>query len=473
MEINDKNYLTRKNKFCFAASGFGQNLIGATVNSYLMFFMTHITAIGYFATTVIMFIAKTIDAFNDPFMGVVVDKTHSRMGKLRPYLLAAPIPLALVTVLMFVVPGFERPGRIAYIAMLYVLWDIFYTIGDIPFWSSPAAMTPNPKERVKFITFSRLFHSAGGALPLLLLPLTEIFCGAKTKESYLAVAVISGVVGGALYMLAFFGTTERVVSSAASPSVKECFRYLFRNKPLLVVVLANVLGFGRALRTVAGLYLTTYLCHDMPSFMTPALGNTFMMAGFAVSGVLSMLFTPMVVKKYNYRTITWACCVLGITGDLILLAVGLSAGCSIYLLLGVQTITGMAYGMACNVNYAMISESIDYLEWKEGARAEGVSISMQTLMNKLVGAIQSGVMPMLMLLVGFIEPTDDNPSPPQTDGALQGLLIVVCVVPVIGWILTAVCMKFYDFVGEKREKIYAELYEQRKNSSEVRVLDIV
>lgn len=464
MNNDMKQYLTKKNKFCFAAAGLGQNLIiGAT--SYLLFFFTNIALIGYAAASVIMIISKIFDAFNDPIMGVVVDKTRTKLGKLRPYLLFAPIPLGILTIMIFYVPDFSRNGKIAYAAITYLLWGIVYTIGDIPFWGSATAMTPNPEERVKFITFSRIFHCIGGALPMVLLPAMEFVYGKDTSASYLALGIIAGVLGGSLFMLSFFGTDERNTSKDKAPTIKECFRYLFKNKPLFIVVLSNILGFGRPILNIAGMYVATYLFFDLPSFMSPAMANTFMMVGFAVSGFLTMIFTPQITKKFNYKQIVFFCCAFAIIGNILLLILGHLIGYSVYLFLIMQLILGTSYGLMCNVNYAMISESVDYLEWKEGIRAEGVSISMQTLMNKLMNALQTAILPILLMIVGFIEPTKANPLPAQTASAKHGLFLIICILPIISWALCALLFRNYDFIGEKREKIYKELNDRKTINS--------
>lgn len=469
--MEEKTYLTKKNKFSFAAGGFGQNLIIGTVNSYLLFFFTDIAAIGYAAASIIMLVARIFDAFNDPIMGVIADRTRTKYGKLRPYLLAAPIPLGIVTCLLFIVPGGSQAARIAYAAIFYILWGIIYTMGDIPFWGIASALTPNPKERVGFITFSRLFHSIGGALPYLTLPIASAIFGDGSRESYLAIGLFAGIVGGGLFLLTFFGTEERGESDSKAPSVKECFTYLFRNKPLLIVVLANVLGFGRAILTTAGMYIATYLVVGVPAFlsgMSTSTINTVMLVGFAVAGFLAMIFTPKLTKRFNYRIIQLSCCVVGIVGNVVFLLLGLTWGYNFWMILAVQIVLGMAYGLTSNVNYAMIAESVDYLEWKEGRRTEGVSISMQTFMNKMMSALQFFVIPLVLSAVGFVEKAEGAKEyPVQSPEALKGFFLVLCILPIVCWLVSGIVFFFYDFVGEKRDNIYRELTERRTNATEV------
>lgn len=467
--MDERIYLTKKNKFSFAAGGFGQNLIISTVNSYLLFFLTDISVIGYTAASMIMLAARIFDAFNDPIMGVIADKTRTKMGKLRPYLLAAPIPLGLITCLLFIVPEISVGGRIAYAAVFYILWGLIYTVGDIPFWGMASALTPNPKERVSFITFSRLFHSIGGALPYLTLPIAS-FIFKDLQDQYLAIGLFAGIFGGALFLLTFFGTEERYSSDSKAPSLKECFKYLGKNRPLLVVVIANVLGFGRAILTTAGMYIATYLVEGVPSFLSGVSNsviNTVLLVGFAVSGFFSMIFTPALTKKYNYRSLQLACCVLGVVGNVVFLILGLTIGYNFWMILLVQIALGMAYGLTGNINYAMIAESVDYLEWKEGKRTEGVSLSMQTFMNKMMSALQFFLIPLVLGMIGFVEKAEGaTVYPEQTPEALKSFFLMLCILPIVCWLISGIVWIFYDFVGKKREDIYEELTERRRLAEE-------
>ena len=454
---NDKKYLTKKNVFGFAGGGFGQNLIIGTVNSYLLYFYTDIFRIGYLATTVLMMTARIFDALNDPVMGTIVDKTHTKIGKLRPYLAATPLPLMILTIAVFCTPELSQAGKIAYASVTYILWGLTYTVCDIPFWGLPAVMTPNPDERVKFITFSRLFHGIGGALPMLTLPIAEIFLGSKTENAYLAIAIFAGVVGAGLFSTAFFFSKERVVQDGPHPTVKQTFGYLFKNKPLRTVVLANILGFARAIAISAGMYIATYLAPDAPDFLPTSMINTLIAAGWGVAGFVGMLFTPALLRKTDYRKIYLICCAAGIGAMALMIILGFTVGYSVYMFVIIFTIMGLPYGIVCNLNYAMISESIDYIEWKEGRRTEGISVSMQTLMNKMMTALQTTVIPLFLMLVGFIEPTDANPEPLQEESAITGLFVMVSVLPAVGWILNALLISRYTLIGEERKRMYEEL----------------
>ena len=160
-----KKYLTKTNIASFALAGFGQNLIIGFVNSYILFFYTDVFLIGAAPAGVLMIISRIYDAVDDPLMGTIIDKTRTKWGKMRPYILFTILPLIISTAsLFFMPPGLGQTGKIIYAYITYILWGMIYTVSDVPFWGLASAMTPNPTERISFISTSRLVHSIGGAL---------------------------------------------------------------------------------------------------------------------------------------------------------------------------------------------------------------------------------------------------------------------------------------------------------------------
>lgn len=453
MNDYDKKYLTKFNVFSFSASGFGQNMIIGVVNSFILYFYTDIFLIPAAAVATLMLIARIFDAANDPVMGSIVDKTRTKWGKLRPYLFASTLPLAIVTALLFYAPDLSMTGKIIYAYITYISFGIIYTICDVPFWGLASAMTPNPKERIWFISFSRLFHSIGGALPVLIVPFFIWIANDNLKNGYFMTGLVVGIVGAALFSLSFFGTKERCNLDEKKPTIKENIKYFMINRPLQLVVVANIIGFARAMAVVASMYVATYLLGN-------AGYNILIIGAWGISGYLGMILTPIIAKKYNYKQIYYICAAIGVIAFALL-------GVLRYSIISITIcmfLAGFPYGVISNINYAMIADSVDYVEWKTGKRTEGVSISFQTLMNKLMTALQVTVVAFMLVLINFVQPVkvlDEIIIQPQSETTLNGIFLMITLLPIIGWILCVIPMKFYDFIGDKRMLAHKELSERR------------
>lgn len=209
----------------FTVAAFGRSGIYTIMTMFYMVFLVDVVFQGMknagVTASAIILAGRIFDAANDPIMGMIVDRTRTKWGKMRPYLLFSPIPIAITTILLFWAPGFASSGaKIAYAAVTYILWGVMFTIQDVPFWGLSAVITPNEQERTSFLSTARLGSTFGGILPSLLIPvLRNSTLG--LKNGYLVGAVIFALLGAALSSLAFFNTKERVEQSEKTPSLKE------------------------------------------------------------------------------------------------------------------------------------------------------------------------------------------------------------------------------------------------------------
>ena len=466
--LKHKNYLTTTNRVSFAVSGFGQNFIYGLVSSYILFFYTDVFLLGAAPAAILMIVARIWDAFNDPIMGTFIDRTRTKWGKMRPYLLFITIPLIISTALLFLVPrGWPASAKIAYAFTTYILWGMIYTVCDVPFWGLASSMTPNPEERIKFISQSRLVHSIGAALPFVLVPVLVGVIG--NEWGYTIVGAIAAVVGGLLFSLSFFGSTERTQSKENAPSLKELLSCLKINKPLRSIVLSNALGCLRGLPLAAGMYVATYILKSATLtffgksyVITGTTLNTFIIVGWAVAGFIGMMATPAICKKINYKQIVLFSAIIGVAVSVVMYFIGPSLLNIIICLV----LVGFPFGIISNINYAMIADSVEYVEWKTGKRTEGITVSFQTFMNKLTGALQVGIVALALIVIKFIPPIEGADgkliTQPQSDFTLNGFFILITFLPAIGWILSIFPMLFYTFIGNERETALNDLLVARK-----------
>ena len=152
----EKKYLTLKEKICFPLSAFGRSGIYTIMTMFYLVFLVDVAKLNAVTASAIILGGRIFDALNDPIMGMIVDKTRSKWGKMRPYLLFSPIPVCVSTILLFIAPFQNSAAATVYAACTYVLWGVCFTIQDVPFWGLTSVITPNEKERTQFISNGRL-----------------------------------------------------------------------------------------------------------------------------------------------------------------------------------------------------------------------------------------------------------------------------------------------------------------------------
>ena len=215
----------------------------ALVGSFLQVFYTNVLYIDPKKITMLFLIARIWDAINDPMMGVIVDKTRTKDGQMRPYIRWAPLFVSLVMVLFFIGSADANPiFNIVYTTFLFVMLDVTYTAFDIPMGALAFSITPSGIERTKLFGVSSIVRSVVGALPQVFVAGAALLPYFKdhTPQAYLTSAIISAVFIVILTRLTYRNTRERAQHQSDTPSVKECFALLFKNRPLLMLFFANI-----------------------------------------------------------------------------------------------------------------------------------------------------------------------------------------------------------------------------------------
>ncbi|KAF0227467.1 MAG: glycoside/pentoside/hexuronide transporter [Erysipelotrichaceae bacterium] len=442
-----KHKLSLFEKLSFGLAGMGQNIVYNLVITLVMFYYTDVALIKPEVVASIMFFTRLWDAINDPLMGMIVDKTKTRFGKLRPYLMAVPIPLAIFTILTFAVPNMSESIRVLYAIISYNLWSMTYTVSDIPYWGMSVAITDNPKERLHLVTMVRIFCNVGMAIGILVPPILINSLGGSTVENvagnsqaYLYTAMIIGIIGSALFALAGFFTKERVHQvSTETPK----FRILAKNKPLLVLQTSRILGSFRMVIATAGLYFANKNLADPTQYT--------ILGGILIAAMIfSMFFAPLCVRlwgkklSYNYSLI------LGFVAHAVLFIVGYE---NLIFVFGLLFISGISLGINDVVVYSIVGDTVDYLEHKTGQRAEGMVFSLNTFTTILQSALGLAFIGIVLSLVGY-----QGDVLEQTPLAYQGIFSLLSLFPAIACLLSLIPMYFYKFTTQEHEQILAELH---------------
>ncbi|MBQ4627084.1 MAG: MFS transporter [Clostridia bacterium] len=461
----EKKYLKNKEILSFSTAGFGRSMIYNLMSTFLLIFYTDAMQLDFSHAGAIILLTRIFDAFNDPVMGIIVDKTKTKFGKLRPFLLVSPPMILVSTILLFYVPDFGYTGRLIYSAATYILWAACFTVQDVPFWGMSAVVSPLENERNKLLSTARIFCTIGGIVPTLLVGAFTDKLG--LSKGYLLSAVLISVAGTSLSWLAFFGTKERVEDKKDKITVKEYFVAYTKNKPLILIIISSILGSAMLMAQTSGAYLANYLFSaykkqfPVQTVMTVAIGAGMMVA---------MVLMPVLRKKISLKAIYISSAAFGAVVHLAMYFVGYS---NFYLFLGMLVLAGLPLGIFNVITYAMIADSVDYLEWKTGRRSEGACFACQTFISNLTAGISNFITTQVLDIFGYIQPERIRDASGklteivQTQSAhtLDGMFIMVTIVPAVSLALCAIPMFFNDYSGKKKEEIQNALAERREKTN--------
>lgn len=417
----------KKEKLSFALAGLGQNMIYNFSSAYIIIFYTDFLKLLPTAVGTLMLVARLWDAINDPIMGSIVDKTSTRFGKLRPYLLAVPIPMIVFTILTFVAVDLSYGMRLFYAYTTYIIWGMIYTVSDVPYWGLSAVMSNDPKERLNIISLARIFSNIGLAIAIVVPPIIiAAFDGAQL--GYTVGAIIMSVIGGTLFFLAFFNTKERVISTSTNQSMIKNLTLIKQNKPLLTLQISRVLGSMRMGLAAAGTYFAKYNLNDELYFSL--LGGILI-----VSMIGAITITPLLSKRFSKKQLYQYSLLLGVIAHVSMFLLGYD---NLVILFGLLFFAGVSMGINDVIMYSMVTDSIDYLQKQTSFRLEGVSFSFHTFTTKLQTAIAAFVIGVVLQQFGFVE----NVS--QSDSSLFGIFILLSLLPAISSLLSMIPMFAYS-----------------------------
>lgn len=447
----------------------GQVLGIALVTGYITYFFINVFHVNAAFVSAMLFVEGMWDTINDPLMGALVDKTRTRFGKLRPYLLGVPIPTAVVTILLFGGPLWLSAtsdtalSKLVYVTATYFLWEFFYTIGDVPFWGMSAAVSPNPDDRTRIITSARLISSIPGSIPGIIVPIlldisTSPGSAINLKQVFFLVGLVAAIVGMGLFSLAGYHIKERVVYATDEPSFRDCANHIVKNPPLRLIILKEVIT---AFSGIGGVFATYYYI-DVLHFASASIVS---MVPVAIFGLVSFMLVPAAKKRWNNRQIIILSAFVNAGMGLFTYIMGLGSytklSAMLPLLMLNSGLPALLAGITSVVSTEMIGETVDYMEWETGQRNEGVSFAVLTFIGKFAGAVSRSAAALLLPLIGY-KTSHTSAVIPQTAATQNAIWFIFMALPVVFRALGTIPMFFYPLVGEKREQMFRDLAQRRE-----------
>lgn len=423
--------------------GMGQCFSFGVVGTFILFFYTDIMGISPVTASIIFLVARVWDAVHDPLFAGIIDSLNLKRGKYRPFLGFMPIVIMIITILAFINIDGSLTEKTIYAAVTYILWGSLYSISDLPFWSMSTVLSDNPQERAKAATCAMLGVNAGiGASTTCFPHLTNFFSETRVDQGYLPAVVIMMALGLVLMINGFFNMKEQVrpQGDAAKVTLLQTFKVVSRNKPLFLILLAFFLN---VFCNVAGnLYIY---------FFTYNLDDSTLMSIVGIIGMcsaLACLVTPVLTSRFRKRDIFIALCLVEIAFRIAFYLVGFSNLYIVFVFIALITVTNM---MTNPLVSAMIADTVEYSYYHTGKRCAAITFAGQTFTGKLAVAVAGGITGFILANIGYQANED------QSTDTLEAIFLCVSLLPVVGAVLRAIVMKFYNFNEDEHAKLVEKI----------------
>ena len=446
-----------KMKLSYGLGALGKDYACAIVYLFLMYYLTDVVGLVPAFVGTLFLVARMWDAINDPMMGMIVDNTRSRWGKFRPWIFIGTVLNAIILVALFFIPsGMSQKALYVYVAVVYILWGMSYTVMDIPFWSMIPVLSSDKKEREKIAVVPRIFASISW-LTLGSFGLWIISRFGKGNEGRGFFLVALGI--ATLFIFTSFicvtNVKEEIVSDTKAPKInlKDAFRLILKNDQL-VALIGAVLAFNLVTQTFGGvaIYYFKYVIGNENFFSV--------FTGFAgIAETSGLVLFPILSGKIGRKKTFFLACIIPVIGLLLLLVSGTVAPENTTLVALSGFLAKLGIGLSLGISTVMLADVVDYGEFKFGSRNESVIFSVQTLLVKSASAVSGWLIGVGLSLAGYVANAEQTPT------AISGIRTLMIYFPMIISILGYVIYKkYYKLNDEYYDNVMKELEERRKEN---------
>ena len=457
-----------KEKIGYGFGDMSSSMFWKLFGSYLMIFYTDVFGLPAAVVGTMFLITRLWDSVSDPLMGLIADRTNTRHGKFRPYILWGAIPFGIIGVLTFTTPDLDLRGKIIYAYITYTLMMTAYTVVNVPYASLLGVMSPNSSDRNILSSFRMAFAYIGSFFALLMfMPMVNFFSeritGNKSVEHgwIMAVAVFS-VICIILFFLTFGLTRERVKPIRTQSKASDDLKDLMRNKPWWLLLGAGVAALiFNSIRDGATVYYFKYYIQEESIRNISLFNFSFVLSGLylaigqianLVGVILSAPLSNKIGKKNTYIGS------MAIATILSVIFFWISKENLIWIFI-FQVLISICAGSIFPLLWSMYADCADYSEYKTGNRATGLIFSSSSMSQKLGWAIGSALTGWLLAYFGFQANTAQNPE------TIQGIKMFMSLLPAIGTVLSVILISFYPLSEKKMRKISIALERRRDNDA--------
>jgi GPH family glycoside/pentoside/hexuronide:cation symporter len=446
--------LTFKEKLGYGLGDTASHFVWDMVGFWLLFFYTDVYKIPAAAAGTIMLIARFWDMGIDPVIGIISDRTRTRWGKFRPYILFGALPYAVLAILTFTTPDLGVTGKIIYAGATYVLLMTAYAAVNLPYSSLAAVMTADTYERDHLNTY-RFICAFSGQLVVtgLALWLAKFFGGGDKAQGFQYTLVLFGFLSLVFFFITFKTSKERVQPlKSLEGSIKEDIKGLFKNRPWIILAIVGIVSFVMfAMQNAAIVYYFKYYVGNEDSVQSFNVIGT--IALIVALSIVALPFSKPLLRRFGNKNVFIASSLISGVFFILLYLPGEKNVITIYVL---NILAKMAYAPAVPLLWTMIADSADYSEWKSGRRATGLYFSAATFAQKAGWGIGAAITAWLLSAFNYV------PNAIQTQTALTGIKLLVSVIPGVLYMSCALFMIFYNIDSQTTDQMKRDLETRRE-----------
>ncbi|PXY45752.1 MFS transporter [Flavobacterium hydrophilum] len=462
--MHDK--ISLKEKIGYGLGDAASSMFWKIFSMYLLFFYTDVFGLAPAVVGTMFLITRIWDSCFDPIVGIIADRTKSKWGKFRPYLLWVAIPFAVIGVLTFYTPDFDEKGKIIYAYVTYSLMMMIYSLINVPYASLLGVMSSDRKDRNSLSSYRMVFAFGGSLLALWLIePLVNYFGGnLNSKTGWLATIAIFGIITTAFFWACFFWTKERIKPiDEEQTNLKEDLKDLVKNRPWWILLGAGIgaLVFN-SIRDGAAVYYFKYYVSSSVNFDFSLFGTDFHMTPTSIylvlgqaANIIGVIAATPLANKFGKKKTFFGAMALAAILSLIFYFFGKE---DVFLIMSFQVLISICAGCIFPLIWSMYADSADYSEWKQGRRATGLVFSASSMSQKFGWTIGGAGAGWLLGYYGF------QANVEQTATTQNGIQLMLSILPAIAAAISVAFIAFYPLSEEKLQIIEQDLNEKRDHT---------
>lgn len=422
--------LSVKEKIGYGMGDAASHIVFDNVMLYMMFFYTDIFGIPAGFVGTMFLLARALDAISDPVMGLVADRTRSRWGKFRPWIIFGALPFGIVCVFAYSTPDLSLTGKMVYAAITYTLLTLMYTVVNIPYCALGGVVTSDPQQRISLQSWRFVLATAGGMLStVLMMPLVNLIGGEDKALGFQGGIAVLSVVAFLMLAFCFFTTKERVQAPPNTTPMREDLRDILQNDQWRVVGILTILNIlAVSVRGGAMMYYVTWIMGS------PALFTAFLTT-YCVGNLFgSALAKPLTDWKCKVSVFWWTNAALAVL-SFAMFFVPLHASVLMFVFIFV---IGVLHQLVTPIQWVMMSDTVDYGEWRNGKRLTGISFAGTLFVLKLGLAIGGALIGWMLAGGGY-----NAAATTQNSATISIIIALFTIVPAICYLISAVVAKRY------------------------------